>query len=67
MFSQKATQLNESVTHRQQTTQPSITSHGLMHNELRQYSELTGWLKESENQRFIEVCEVSLTCPPTHT
>ena len=59
IFSHKATLLLEQVTHRSTANLPSLISHQPLHNDLRSYTELTHWMKECENSRFIEVCEVS--------
>lgn len=49
--------MTEVVTQRQ-SGMPSLTSHGPVHNDFRQYTELMHWMKDCENQRFVEVCEV---------
>ena len=59
IFSHKTTLLLEQVTHRSTANLPSLVSHQPLHNDLRSYTELTHWMKECENSRFIEVCEVS--------
>ena len=59
IFSHKTTLLLEQVTHRSTANLPSLISHQPLHNDLRSYTELTHWMKECENSRFIEVCEVS--------
>jgi hypothetical protein len=58
LFAQRATKLNENVAQRQHNIGlPTLTAHGELHNELRLYTDLMGWLKQYESQRFEEVCE----------
>lgn len=62
--------MTEVVTQRQ-SGMPSLPSHSPVHNEFRQYTELMHWMKDCENQRFVEVCEVfdslsyNFLSPPT--
>ena len=58
MFSQKSTVLNDAVTQRH-VSLPSLPSHGPVHSEFMKYSELMRWMRDCENQRFVEVCEVT--------
>uniref|UniRef100_A0A1X7VCF4 Exocyst complex component Sec3 PIP2-binding N-terminal domain-containing protein n=1 Tax=Amphimedon queenslandica TaxID=400682 RepID=A0A1X7VCF4_AMPQE len=56
-FSQKSTLLLSELTQRSTSNLPSLSAHIPLHRDLRLYTELTHWMKECENSKFVEVCE----------